>query len=460
MSIIAAYLVPHPPIVVPEVGKGEERKINSTSTALQRVADEISKLKPDTIIISSPHSAMYMDYFHISPGRSAKGDFTRFGVHGVTIAAGYDTAFVEELTGSAERQGLPAGTLGETDTALDHGTTVPLYFINKVFNGYMLVRAGLSGMGVLEHYKLGKLIAQTAEKLGRRAVFIASGDLSHRLKTDGPYGFAPEGPVFDKELTDAASSGDFLKLMQIDPGLAEAAGECGLKSFIIMAGALDGKSVKADLYSYEGPFGVGYAVCSFQPAGDDPERHIDSIYLRQEKNKLANIINGEDSYAHLARTAAEHYVRTSTDMRVPDGLPTEMYAGKAGVFVSVKKHGELRGCIGTISPVRENIAAEIIRNAASAVSEDPRFAPVIEDELDLLTYSVDILGKPEPAEMDTLDPLKYGVIVTSGSKRGLLLPNLEGVTTADQQVDIAMRKAGINPTEKYKLERFEVVRHK
>lgn len=125
------------------------------------------------------------------------------------------------------------------------------------------------------------------------------------------------------------------------------------------------------------------------------------------------------------------------------------------------KDGELRGCIGTVYPLKNNIAEEIIRNAVSAGTEDPRFYPVEIDELDDIVYSVDVLTKPEPVKSkDDLDVKKYGVIVRSGYKSGLLLPDLEGVDTVDQQISIALRKAGIAPNEKYTIERFEVVRHK
>ena len=131
------------------------------------------------------------------------------------------------------------------------------------------------------------------------------------------------------------------------------------------------------------------------------------------------------------------------------------------MFVSLKKDGRLRGCIGTISPAAENIAAEILTNAVSAGIGDPRFDPVEEDELPELVYSVDVLGEAEPISgMDELDPKRYGVIVNKGHRRGLLLPNLEGVDTVRQQVDIALQKAGIRREESYTLERFEVVRHK
>ncbi len=132
---------------------------------------------------------------------------------------------------------------------------------------------------------------------------------------------------------------------------------------------------------------------------------------------------------------------------------------KAGVFVSLKKFGDLRGCIGTFMPTQENIAQEIIKNAISAAVDDPRFSPVTASEVEDLSISVDVLSAPEEVkDVSQLDPKKYGVIVSSGYKKGLLLPDLEGVDTAEYQIDIAKRKAGIYPDEKVKLYRFEVKR--
>ncbi|HEX2926000.1 MAG TPA: AmmeMemoRadiSam system protein A, partial [Ruminiclostridium sp.] len=177
--------------------------------------------------------------------------------------------------------------------------------------------------------------------------------------------------------------------------------------------------------------------------------------LARERQKL------EDPYVRLARLSLETYIRTKKYAAVPDGLPEEMLSRRAGVFVSLKKHGNLRGCIGTISAVTDSIADEILRNAVSSGTEDPRFPPVTESELDELIYSVDVLGEPEPiSDSSELDVKRYGVIVVSGRKRGLLLPNLEGVDTIEQQISIAKDKAGIAGSEKFTMERFEVVRHK
>ena len=162
----------------------------------------------------------------------------------------------------------------------------------------------------------------------------------------------------------------------------------------------------------------------------------------------------------LARKTVEAYVSAGKKIRIPEGLPREMTERRAGVFVSIKKEGRLRGCIGTIQAVQGSIADEIIENAVSAAVCDPRFSPVEPEELDKLVITVDVLGDTEKiASPDMLDVKRYGVVVTKGYKRGLLLPNLEGVDTVDEQIAIAKRKAGIGEDEAAGLERFEVVRH-
>jgi AmmeMemoRadiSam system protein A len=163
--------------------------------------------------------------------------------------------------------------------------------------------------------------------------------------------------------------------------------------------------------------------------------------------------------AALAKKTVDTYVKTGKAPAMPKELALEMKE-QAGVFVSIhKKNGDLRGCIGTFEPQERNVAAEILRNAVSAATEDPRFNPITPEELDSLEYSVDVLTAPEPIDdMSQLDPKKYGVIVSCGWRRGLLLPDLEGVDTAQYQIDICRQKGGIAPDEPVKLYRFEVKR--
>ncbi len=461
MALSLAFVVPHPPLIVPEIGRGEEKKIKNTVDAYNKAAQAAAAVKPDTVVIVSPHSVMYGDYIHISPGDEAEGGFGRFGAPGVSIKKEYDTEFVATLAGIAEGAGIPAGTLGQRDKALDHGTLVPLYFLEKYLKNYKIVRVSISGLLPIEHYRFGQCIAEAAESLRRNTVTVASGDLSHKLTKDGPYGFAEEGPEFDRQLTRAMKDADFYKFLSFSEEFSEAAAECGLRSFIEMAGALDGKAVKTEFLSYEGPFGVGYAVCGYIVTGGDESRRFGEKYQEEQRQTLAEAQKGEDEYVRLARLSLETYVKTGKYAKLPGGLPDEMLKRKAGTFVSLKKGGRLRGCIGTISSTQPSIAEEILRNAVSAGTGDPRFEPVTEDELDSLVYSVDVLGEAEPVDsMDELDAKRYGVIVNKGYRRGLLLPNLEGVDTPEQQIAIALKKAGIPAGEGYNMERFEVVRHK
>lgn len=461
MPIKEAFIVPHPPLIIPAIGGGQEIKIKKTVDAYEKIARSIAEIKPDVIVLTTPHSIMYSDYIHISPGRGASGSFKEFGHGQINMKVEYDVDFVQQLSLLAEKNNIPAGTLGEKNKDLDHGVMVPLYFVNKYFSDYKLVRISISGLTYLEHYRFGKLIGQVSDESKKNVVFIASGDLSHMLKDEGPYGYREEGPVFDREATQAMKNGDFLKFMKFDEEFCEAAAECGLRSFITMAGSLDGKKLKSELLSYEGPFGVGYAVAAYQITGNDSSNHLDEVYIAEEQAKIESLKKEEDSFVNLARKTLESYVSNHRRIKKDDNLDEELLKNKAGVFVSLKLDGQLRGCIGTIAPTTGCIADEIIQNAISAGTEDPRFYPVSEEELPRVVYSVDVLGKPEAIRStEELDPERYGVIVTKGTRRGLLLPNLEGIKTPMEQVKIALKKAGISEDESYSMERFEVVRHK
>ncbi len=193
---------------------------------------------------------------------------------------------------------------------------------------------------------------------------------------------------------------------------------------------------------------------------ESKDRRFLEKHIREKERKQLERRANEDAYVRLARKALEHYVRKGERLPLPQGLAAEFYKKQAGTFVSLKIDGRLRGCIGTILPSQSCIGEEIIENAVSAAVRDHRFSPVTPEELPLLTYSVDILGALEPIQsVDQLDTRRYGVIVQSGLKRGLLLPDLAGVDTPQEQVRIALEKAGISSYANYTMERFEVIRH-
>ena len=471
MSILAAYALPHPPLIIPGVADDRAAVIHATQAACREVGRRIAALMPQTIVISSPHSIMYRDYLHVSPGGGARGSFASFGAPRARYDCTYDEEFVRELVWTCEDDDLPVGTEGQRSRELDHGTMIALHFIEEGYRelglspNFHVVRMGLSGLSPEFHYRVGRCVQEVAAKLGRDVVFVASGDLSHKLAPDGPYGFAPEGPVFDEEICRAFEAGDLTALLAIDHSCSERAAECGLRSFQIMAGTLDHTAVRGELLSYEGPFGVGYGVGAFELlSAPGTEDGIDRLgdYLEIRRERLDETREQESIHVKLARYSLENYVRTGKYAPLPEGLPEELTDVRAGCFVSLKEDGELRGCIGTISAVQASLAEEILNNAVSAGCFDPRFPAVREDELDSLVYDVDVLGDAEPiGSIDELDPVRYGVIVsTADGRRGLLLPNLDGVDTADEQVEIAARKGQINlKRDKWQLERFEVVRH-
>ena len=460
MPIVAAYMVPHPPMIIPQVGRGSEKQITKTIRAYEAVAAGIAGIRPETIIVTSPHAVLYADYFHISPGEDATGDFGRFRAPEVHFAEKYDTELVKAICALAKGKDFPAGTLGERDRHLDHGTMVPLYFVKQQYTGFRLVRVGLFGLSNAEHYEFGQIIRQAVEQTGRKAVLIASGDLSHKLQEYGPYGFAEEGPEYDRRIMDAAGRAAFGEMLTFEESFLDKAAECGHRSFLIMAGALDGMDVEAKVYTHEDVTGVGYGICFFRPTEPNGERRFLERYRAEQEEKLRQRREREDPYVRLARETVESWVLDRKTPGVPDWATAEMKQNRAGVFVSIHKDGKLRGCIGTFLPTRECIAKEIISNAVSASTRDPRFDPIGPEELKWLEINVDVLSTPEPiGGKEELDVKRYGVIVSSGSRRGLLLPDLDGVDTVDEQVDIARRKAGIREQDPITLERFEVVRH-
>ena len=464
MSILAAYAVPHPPLIIPTIGQGREGEIAATVRAYHETMRAAAEMRPDTIVIISPHATAYDDFFHISPGAGAEGNFAAFGHPEISIGIEYDEEFVRVLSSTASEKNIPAGTLGEKNPALDHGTMIPLFFLSEYLGDAptKFVRIGIAGLPAHTHALLGQAIAATAERLGRRTICIASGDLSHRLMEGGANGFAPEGAEFDELCTAFMKTGDFLSLLQIPGSFAEAAGHCGLNGLWVLAGALDRAATDAKLHSYEAPFGVGYAVASFTVTGRDAGTDYAARLVRAEDAAIAELRAAEDDYVRLARMSIEHFVRTHSFASLPSDLPQELIEKRAGAFVSIKKYGKLRGCIGTFLPAQKTLAEEIFYNAVSAAAHDGRFEPIEEHELNRLVYSVDVLSMPEPIESAAqLNPKIYGVIVKSltDNRRGLLLPDLAGIDTAEDQIAIAREKARIQPKEAIALARFTVERH-
>lgn len=443
-NLLGGYLFPHPPILIEEIGKGEELKAAKTIAGIGRLVLDIRKRKPSTIIVITPHGPLFRDAIAISTDERLTGDFDCFGYSNLTYSFQNNVDMVQEIVRECLGEDIPVVEINkesakkmEIEDTLDHGCLVPLHFVNKEYRNYKLVHItyGLLTPNLLA--KFGQLIDKAVEKSEEQAIVIASGDLSHKLSNQGPYSYSPYGKEFDEKIMEFIERGTMDEIINFDFDLAEKAGECGLRSLIITAGALRNKNLCTQVASYEGPFGVGYGTAKL----------------------IVNI--KDDAYVKLAKNSLEHYVKHGSYYHELSNLPSEMLENRNGVFVSLKKDGELRGCIGTIEPYRENIAQEIIQNAVSSGIHDPRFDPVTEEELEHLVYSVDVLYLPEDiTSKEELNVSKYGVIVSNGQRKGLLLPNLEGVDSVEEQIGISLMKAGIGKEESYSMKRFEVVRHK
>jgi AmmeMemoRadiSam system protein A len=463
-KIFGYYAMPHPPIVIPEVGRGEEKKIKDTSEACFRIADEIAGIQPDTIIIITPHGPLFSDAISLSFENNINGSLEGFRAPEVKFNMDIDLQLTGRIIDSAQAEGIPTINITKTSAKhygikyeLDHGVMVPLYFINRQYKGYKIVHITYGMLPKLQLYRFGVCIKKAVEESNCNAVLIASGDLSHRLSKEGPYEYSEYGEKFDREIISLLCNGDVPGVFNMDINTINNAGECAMRSYYIMLGAMDGYDIKSSLMSYEGTFGVGYGVMKFSCT----EKDVDTLarLIQENENKLRGKIESEDPYVRLARESLTYYLIHGKYMNVPSYVENEMLEKRRGVFVSIKKDGNLRGCIGTFLPTTDSVAQEIIRNAVAAGLHDPRFHGIELDELPELDFSVDVLTEPEKASREELNPQKYGVIVRSGHSTGLLLPDLEGVDTVEEQLAIALQKAGIPRNKNYTIERFEVVRH-
>jgi len=458
-------ICPHPPIIIPEVGKGEESKAEKTIKGMEKIALDIKGLEPDLLVFITPHGPVFQDAITISRPKKVRGSLQKFGT-----ALSLERAFAGEFSTSLVKraQGSKAMVAEMTDSdahgyginlELDHGILIPLYFFDKADINVPIVPVNMGMLPFPELYEFGICLKGVINNFPGKVVVVVSADLSHRLTHDAPAGFEPQGKVFDEILVQALEEGDTMRVLTIDKQLVNKAGECGLRPIIMGLGALDGNEINTSVYSYEGPFGVGYLVAALNPGRELETRLLLKEIKRIEKDKINMVRKNESWPVKWARENLELYLRTDKILKLSETLPQEFLSPK-GVFVSIKKHGQLRGCIGTIGATKETLAEEIQSNALKAALEDPRFEPINGDELEQLTYSVDILEKPEIiASMKELNPEIYGVIVKKGSRQGLLLPMLEGIDTVEEQVTIAKQKAGIRPQDDVELERFKVTRY-
>jgi AmmeMemoRadiSam system protein A len=427
-GFVAGALVAHPPILLSEVGGAQSQRVRATADAMRELDGMLSTVDAALAVVISPHSPSSMTYLPVRRAAQAAGDLSRFRAPQVRVEAQVDVALAAALVGDGQRAGF-ALTWAE-QTELDHGVVVPLHSLARTMANKRCIFLGVSGWPLSRFVEFGAWLQRRLAN--RPAILIASGDLSHRLTPDAPYGFRAEGPVFDRLVIDALRTRSWEQIEALDPDLVEEAGECGLRPLAILLGAGRAANLTSQVLSYEGPFGVGYPVVAFTPSA------IPTVVLDIQT---------------LGRNAIDTYLRTRRLMDPPEPIPLELQAPSA-VFVTLRKNGELRGCVGSVRPTEATAAHELIRYAVASAVRDPRFDPVRLHEVSALMIKVQLLDPPEPTDVGGLDPYHYGIIVRRGDRQALLLPGIDGIDTPEQQVLAACQKAGIDPYAPLELERF------
>ncbi len=457
-AIVFSGIVPHPPIMIREVGGQSSAKVQRSRDAMAELTGRIVRSGAETVVLISPHAPLDERAFVAYHTPNLYADFANFRAPGTRIEFPLDEELLTAITLTAAASDYQVMNLD--DNMLDHGTAVPLYFLDRYGWRGGVVALGYSFLSNEDHLRFGNCIRKAVESRRQSVAIVASGDLSHRLKPEAPAGYDPAAYRFDEAVVNALQNNSPNRIIDIDHDLRWTAGECGYRSMLVALGATDQLTPACDVLNYEAPFGVGYLVAQLTNAKAAGPGKV--VTQTSEVEDRGQETAATKDLPALARQAVETFVLTGKQITVP-AQATALLSARASCFVSIKtRGGDLRGCIGTIEPARQNLAEELIANAINAATRDPRFDPVSASELGELCYSVDILGAPEPANFEDIDPKNYGVIVEdeSGKLRGLLLPDIAGVDTARQQVDIAARKAGIAPGKPLKLSRFRVERYR
>lgn len=263
-GLVIGCVTPHPPLLIPEVGQGQEVRVNSTARAMEKLAEKMEPLQVETVLVISPHAHHYAEAMGISRARTAEGDTTLGMGRGLLRIFQNDMQMVELIGRESEKDGISVRSIADTVHKLDWGVMVPMHFLFHALEKASLVPLSFSCLSLGEHYDFGRAIGRAIAGRGVRTAVIASGDMSHRLLAEGPYGYHPAGPEFDGRIKDALSALDTDAVFAIPGDVIENAGECGLRSIAILLGILEGHTINPEVLSYEGPFGVGYLVASFE----------------------------------------------------------------------------------------------------------------------------------------------------------------------------------------------------
>lgn len=258
-NIVMGAIMPHPPILVPDIGKNRIKEASASKKALENIARQIKEKEFDTLVVITPHGEVGKASVPVYTGHVFEGNFSAFGMAKPNFSFKGNPELGLAVVKDCE---LASST---PETLLDHGALVPLYHIQAAGIKKKVLPIGIGFLPLPKLYEFGKSLAKTLERMGQKAVVVASADMSHRLSVGAPNGFSPKGKEFDDKLVALVRSYNVKGILEFDPALADEAGQDALWSIAILLGALDGQAVKTEVLSYEGPFGVGYMIAAFEP---------------------------------------------------------------------------------------------------------------------------------------------------------------------------------------------------
>ena len=263
MPLVFAAISPHPPVLIPQIGKDNLAKLEKTKAALEKLETELYARKPDSLVVISPHAKTAAKDFTINLAPDYTVHFQEFGDFGIELKFRSDYLAIQQIRAGDEGQrGLPF-VLSST-VEIDHGFGVPLHYLTTHLKQLPIIPISSATSDLAAHFAFGKFLHEQLSRIDKRFAIIASADLSHRLTKDAPGGLSKRGVEFDKKVLTLVKKNDLAGLLKLDPKLAAEAGECGLRPIAILLGILEGMNVTAEALSYEGPFGVGYLVANFK----------------------------------------------------------------------------------------------------------------------------------------------------------------------------------------------------
>ena len=473
-NFLGVLIAPHPPIVISEVGMGREYEAQSTIKGIEKLAEIVSKKKPETIICITPHGNIFKDGICVLYENEIEGNLEKFGAPELTMKKEVDIPLIKKIASGLRDKSISYILLNKMiaepyscKPEIDHACFVPLHYFDKTGHKYKIIHITIHMNGLIDLYETGKVIRKVIEESDTKVMVLASADLSHCLDQNEPDRYNPKGKVFDEIVTKSIKNGRYEDIIDMDEDIYRNASECGLRPIVFALGTIDAYVSVGKVFSYEAPFGVGYMTAFIESLSEKKESLLEEHHIRKIE-RHENFKRKENIFVTLARETIEVWVKKGTRLDwhkfksiiFQSKLINMLESTRAGTFVSIHKNGKLRGCIGTIGPTHPNIAHEIISNAIQASSYDTRFEPIKEEELSTLEIKVDVLGEIEEVkDIGDLDVKKYGVIVEYKGRRGLLLPNIEGISSVHEQIRIAKQKAGISEDKQAKLSRFEVTRY-